>query len=160
MLRLCFVCLGNICRSPIAEGVMRHLVRSASLESVVEVASAGTAGYHSGEPPDPRARAAAKRAGVVVGGQARQFRRADFERFDYVLAMDRSNLEALLALSPDAAARSKLHLLRSFEPASPPEASVPDPYYGTDTDFDDVVAICLAACAPLLERLRQEHRLA
>jgi protein-tyrosine phosphatase len=159
MLRLCFVCLGNICRSPIGEGVMRHLLREAALAERVEVDSAGTAGYHAGDAPDSRARGAGRRVGIEVGGRARQFKRVDFERFDYVLAMDRSNFEDLCELAPDAAARAKVHLLRSFDAASPQGASVPDPYYGGDEDFDDVVQICLAACRPLLERLRHEHSL-
>ena len=159
MLRLCFVCLGNICRSPIGEGVMRHLLEAAGLGGAVEVDSAGTAGYHSGEPPDARARAAGRRFDVEVAGRARQFKRADFARFDYVLAMDRTNFDDLSELAGDDAGRQKLFLLRSFDPASPQGASVPDPYYGEDEDFDDVVRICLAACAPLLERLRREHHL-
>jgi protein-tyrosine phosphatase len=159
MLRLCFVCLGNICRSPIGEGVMRHLLNDAGLADLVEVDSAGTAGYHAGELPDARARAAGRRLGVHVGGRARQFERADFERFDYVLAMDRANFDDLAELAPSAEARQKLHLLRSFDPASLPGASVPDPYYGDDEDFDDVVRICQAACTRLLEKLRREHDL-
>jgi protein-tyrosine phosphatase len=135
---------------------MRHLLEEAGLAGAVEVDSAGTAGYHAGEPPDARARAAGRRFGVEVGGRARQFKRADFERFDYVLAMDRTNLEDLGELAKDAPARQKLFLLRSFDPQSPEGASVPDPYYGDDEDFDDVVRICLAACTPLLERLRRE----
>lgn len=138
---------------------MRHLLQQAGLGGVVEVDSAGTAGYHSGEAPDRRARAAGQRFGVEVGGRARQFKRGDFQRFDYVLAMDRSNYDDLAELAPDAAARGKLHLLRGFDPAASAGASVPDPYYGGDDDFDEVVRICLAACAPLLERLRQEHQL-
>jgi len=159
MLRLCFVCLGNICRSPIGEGVMRHLLEGAGLTGKVEVDSAGTAGYHAGEPPDARARAAGRRLGIEVGGRARQFKRADFERFDYVLAMDRTNFEDLSELVKDSTLRERLHLLRRFDPDSPEGASVPDPYYGDDEDFDDVVRICLAACAPLLEQLRREHKL-
>ncbi len=159
MLRLCFVCLGNICRSPIGEGVMRHLLREAGLSEQVAVDSAGTAGYHTGEPPDPRARAAGKRFGVEVHGRARQFQRADFDRFDYVLAMDRSNFEDLSELAGSSEAREKLYLLRSFDETAPSGASVPDPYYGGNDDFDDVVRICLSACAPLLERLRREHQL-
>jgi protein-tyrosine phosphatase len=159
MLRLCFVCLGNICRSPIAEGVMRHLLQSAGLAELVEVDSAGTAGYHAGELPDARARAAGRRFGIAVGGHARQFKSSDFERFDYVLALDRSNFEDLAALAPAPPLRQRLHLLRSFDPSSPAGASVPDPYYGDDEDFDDVVRICLAACAPFLEVLRREHAL-
>lgn len=137
---------------------MRHLLQEAGLGDKVEVDSAGTAGYHTGELPDVRARAAGKRKGIEVGGRARQFKRADFERFDYVLAMDRTNFEDLVELAGDAAVREKLHLLRSFDPGSPAGASVPDPYYGDDEDFDDVVRICLAACTPMLERLRREHR--
>lgn len=159
MLKLCFVCLGNICRSPIGEGVMRHLVQDAGLAAAIEVDSAGTAGYHAGEPPDARARAAGRRAGVEVGGRARQFKSADFARFDYVLAMDDANFRDLGALAPDLAARKKLHLLRSFDPQSPPGATVPDPYYGDDADFDDVVRICLDACRPLLAGLRRDHGL-
>jgi len=138
---------------------MRHLLTGASLSERVEVESAGTAGYHAGDAPDARARSAGRRVGIEVGGRARQFKRADFERFDYVLAMDRANFEDLSELAPDATARAKIHLLRSFDAASPQGASVPDPYYGGDDDFDDVVRICLAACAPLLERLRREHAL-
>ena len=159
MLRLCFVCLGNICRSPIGEGVMRHLLERAGLADKVEVDSAGTAGYHAGEPPDARARAAGRRLGIEVAGRARQFKRADFERFDYVLAMDSSNLDDLAELARDPELRKRLHLLRGFDPTSLPGASVPDPYYGGDEDFDDVVRICLAACGPLLDVLRREHGL-
>jgi protein-tyrosine phosphatase len=159
MLKLCFVCLGNICRSPIGEGVMRHLLQQAGLASVVEVDSAGTAGYHAGELPDARARAAGRRFGVEVSGCARQFKRADFARFDYVLAMDAANFADLAALAADAGARDKLHLLRSFDPESPRGASVPDPYYGDDSDFDDVLRICQTACAQLLEKLRRDHEL-
>jgi protein-tyrosine phosphatase len=136
---------------------MRHLLEEAGLAEQVEVDSAGTAGYHSGDLPDARARAAGKRLGIEVSGHARQFKRADFERFDYVLAMDRSNFDDLTVLAPDAAARQKLHLLRKFDPDSAHGASVPDPYYGEDEDFDDVVRICLAACKPLLEQLRNQH---
>jgi len=138
---------------------MRHLLEDAGLGAIVEVDSAGTAGYHSGEPPDARARAAGRRFGIEVGGRARQFKSAGFSRFDYVLAMDRSNFEDLGDLAPDLTSRQKLHLLRSFEPGAATGASVPDPYYGDEEDFDDVVRICLAACNPLLEKLRQEHRL-
>jgi protein-tyrosine phosphatase len=136
---------------------MKHLLQQAGLSDKVEVDSAGTAGYHAGEAPDSRARAAGRRFDIEVGGRARQFKAADFERFDYVLAMDNSNFEDLSKLAPDAAAKGKLHLLRTFDPASPKGASVPDPYYGDDEDFDDVVRICMAACAPLLAQVRREH---
>lgn len=158
MIRVCFVCLGNICRSPSAEGVMRHLVRAAGLEGAIEVDSAGTAGYHTGEPPDPRACAAGKRCGIEIGGVARQFQRRDFDEFDYVLAMDASNLEHLRRIAPKESVH-KVALLRSFDAASPPGAPVPDPYYGDDAGFDEVIAFCRAACAGLLEHIRREHGL-
>jgi protein-tyrosine phosphatase len=156
---LCFVCLGNICRSPTAAGVMRHLVKEAGLEQSVKIESAGTAGYHRGEAPDRRACAAGARRGIPIEGSARQFVRSDWDRFDYVLAMDRANLEDLEKTAPAAARAGKLHLLRSFDPAAPAGASVPDPYYGGEEGFDDVLELCLSACRGLLERIRREHGL-
>ena len=138
---------------------MRHLVREAGLEQQIAVDSAGTAGYHTGEAPDRRARAAGARRGVAIDGAARQFKRADFQRFDYVLAMDRANYDDLAELATDAAARGKLHLLRSFDPKTPKGADVPDPYYGGDDGFDHVLDLCFDACRPLLERIRREHGL-
>jgi protein-tyrosine phosphatase len=159
MVSVCFVCLGNICRSPTAEGVMRHLVREAGLEEAVRVDSAGTGSWHVGDSPDRRARAAGARRGIEIAGAARQFQRADFARFDYVLAMDGENFANLEKLAPNAEARKKLHLLRSFDPASPADSSVPDPYYGGAEGFDEVIELCLAACRPLLERIRRDHSL-
>jgi protein-tyrosine phosphatase len=156
---LCFVCLGNICRSPTAAGVMRHLVKEAGLEGAVKVESAGTAGYHQGEAPDRRARAAGARRGIPIDGAARKFERSDWDRFDYVLAMDRANYEDLETTAPAEARAGKLHLLRSFDPASPSGSSVPDPYYGGDDGFDEVLELCLSACRPLLERIRRERGL-
>ncbi len=138
---------------------MRHLVERAGLADKIRVESAGTAGYHEGDPPDFRACAAGERRGIVIGGWARQFQPGDFEDFDYVLAMDRSNLEDLASLAPNAGAKKKLHLLRSFDPKSPAGADVPDPYYGSEDGFDLVLELCLAACKPLLERVRREHGL-
>ena len=130
--RVCFVCLGNICRSPTAEGVFRHLVAEVGLSSAFEIDSAGTAGYHSGEAPDPRARAAGKRAGIAVGGQARQFMATDFARFDHVIAMDAANAKDLRRIAPTGEASAKIRLMRSFDPAAPKNAPIPDPYYGEE----------------------------
>lgn len=154
--RVCFVCLGNICRSPTAEGIFRHLVREAGLEGRIAVESAGTGGYHVGEPPDRRAAVTARERGVALGGRAQQFRARDFARFDHVVAMDATNRRDLLALAPDAAARAKVSLLRDFDPDAPPDAAVPDPYYGGDGGFDEVFDICDAACRGLLARLRAD----
>ncbi|MEI9949222.1 MAG: low molecular weight protein-tyrosine-phosphatase [Pseudomonadota bacterium] len=157
--RVCFVCLGNICRSPTAEGVFRHLVAEAGLSARFEIDSAGTAGYHSGEAPDRRARAAGKRAGIVVDGAARQFVADDFARFDHVIAMDASNLKDLQRLAGDSEAAAKVRLLRSFDPAAPKDAPVPDPYYGDDAGFDQVLELCRTACRHLLEEIRREQQL-
>lgn len=159
MVRLCFVCLGNICRSPTAEAVMRHLVASEGLEDKVEIDSAGTGDWHVGYPPDARSSRAAAARGVTLSGKARQVTPADFERFDYLLAMDCSNQQALKTLAPDEGARKKVHLLRSFDPASEGwELEVPDPYYGGERGFDEVFEICEAACRGLLQHLRAEGR--
>lgn len=136
---------------------MRHLVREAGLEDKVRVDSAGTAGYHTGELPDSRARAAGARRGIEVGGRARQFKRTDFDRFDYVIAMDQSNYDDLLELAGERGAQGKLHLLRSFDPTAPRGAAVPDPYYGGEDGFDEVLEMCFSACRHLLERIRKEH---
>jgi len=157
--RVCFVCLGNICRSPTAEGVFRHLVAEAGLTARFEIDSAGTAGHHLGEAPDRRARAAGKRAGIVVEGAARQFLASDFARFDHVIAMDRSNLDDLRRLARNAEALAKLRLLRSFDPQAPQDAPVPDPYYGDDAGFDQVLELCRTACRHLLEEIRREQQL-
>ena len=150
--RVCFVCLGNICRSPTAEGVFRALVAEAGLDTRIAVESAGTAAYHAGEPADPRTRATAAARGVHLAGRARRFEARDFARFELVLAMDAENERALRRLAPSAEARAKVTRLRSFEPA-PASLDVPDPYYGGEGGFDEVYDICEAACRELLAHL-------
>jgi protein-tyrosine phosphatase len=138
---------------------MKHLVAREGLSERVAVESAGTADYHTGELPDRRARAAARARGIDLDSRARQFVPADFDRFDYVLAMDSENECNLKRLAPDARARAKLRLFRSFDPTSPLGAPVPDPYYGGDDGFEQVLDLCEAACAGLVSHLRREHRL-
>lgn len=157
--RVCFVCLGNICRSPTAEATMRLLLEEARLSVDIEIDSAGTGAWHVGEPPDRRATAAAKRRGIDVRGRARKVVLKDFERFHYVIAMDRSNRSDLHLLAPSHEARSKVELLRNFDPSSPPDAEVPDPYYGSGDGFERVLDICEAACRGLLQHIRDNHRL-
>ena len=159
VLTVCFVCLGNICRSPTAEGVFRALLREAGLQDEVAVESAGTAGYHIGALPDARARAAAQARGLELVSRARQFAPQDWLRCDYVLAMDRQNFEILAASAPDAVARAKLRLFRSFDPAAPEGAEVPDPYFGGPEGFEHVLDLCAAAGTGLLALLRREHGL-
>jgi protein-tyrosine phosphatase len=155
-MRILFVCMGNICRSPTAEGVMRGLLRTAGLERVVAIDSAGTGGWHAGDPPDSRAVAAARSRDIVVDGAARQVTDEDFERYDLLLAMDRENERDLLARAPDAQARAKVRLLREFDPAAVAagDLDVPDPYYGGPHGFDRVLDLVEAACRGLLDEVR------
>lgn len=157
--RICFVCLGNICRSPTAEGVMRHLVSSMGLDARILVDSAGTAAYHVGERADGRARQFARARGIALESRARQFLDEDFARFDLVLAMDAENLADLRALPGAAAFEGELRLARDFDPAAQRGAEVPDPYYGGDRGFEHVLDLCEAACLGLIDRLRDEGRL-
>jgi protein-tyrosine phosphatase len=153
--RLLFVCLGNICRSPTAEGVMRSLVKSAGLADRVHVDSAGTGGWHIGSAPDARAAAAAAARGIALEGRARQVRREDFSEFDLLLAMDRSNLQALQMLAGSQEERARVRLLREFDPAAAAsgELDVPDPYYGSANGFEEVLDLVTAACGGLLAQV-------
>ncbi|MGI8557710.1 MAG: low molecular weight protein-tyrosine-phosphatase [Solirubrobacteraceae bacterium] len=149
--RVLFVCLGNICRSPTAEGVMRSLADAQSFE--LELDSAGTGGWHVGSAPDARATQAAAARGIALAGSARQVTAADFERFDLLVAMDRANARELRGLAPDAESRDKVALLRSWDPeASSPD--VPDPYYDGGGGFEEVLDAVQAACYGLLAELR------
>ncbi len=154
--RLLFVCLGNICRSPTAEGVMRALVEEAGMQRRVELDSAGTGAWHVGNPPDARAVAAARVRGIALEGSARQVREDDFDDFDLVLAMDRSNLRDLRELAGGGERRAKVRLLRELDPAGAGDRDleVPDPYYGAAGGFDEVLDLVQAACAGLLARIR------
>ena len=156
-MKILFVCMGNICRSPTAEGVMRSLVREAGLEDEFEIDSAGTGGWHVGNPPDARATESARRRGITLAGEARRVTREDFERYDLLLAADRENLAELRALAPNEESRSKVRLLREFDPHSEgaPDLDVPDPYYGGPDGFEDVLDLVEAACRGLLRHARQ-----
>jgi len=155
VVRICFVCLGNICRSPTAEAVMRHLVKQEGLAKQIEIDSAGTGDWHVGDPPDRRACAVGTARGIPLSGVAQQFTAADFARYDHVIAMDRSNRDDLLRMTTAPADRAKVRLLRSFDASAPPEADVPDPYYGGSRGFDEVFDICDRACRGLLAHLRR-----
>jgi protein-tyrosine phosphatase len=175
--RLLFVCMGNICRSPTAEGVMRALVADAGLQDSIQLDSAGTGAWHVGSPPDERAAAVALPHAIVLDGRARQVRREDFDDFDLLLAMDRSNLRELRQQARGEAERAKVRLLREFDPASGAQGAcspagwiggknsvpegrvrddldVPDPYYGGAGGFDKVFELVHAACEGLLEQIR------
>lgn len=152
MTKVLFVCMGNICRSPTAEGVFRHFLRRNQLDGRVEVDSAGTHGYHVGEAPDPRTqRAAAARGYDLSSIRARKVAPADIEYFDLVLAMDRSNLDALKAMAaPEFSDRIRLFMdyARNFD-----DCEVPDPYYGLGHGFDLVIDMVEDASQGLIDEL-------
>ena len=157
MRRILFVCLGNICRSPTAEAVMRHRLEAAGLGGEVEVESAGTGSWHVGHPPDERSTAAALRRGVELGGSARQVGPEDFERFEMLIAMDEQNLADLRALAPVPEHEEKVRLLREFDPTAVEagDLAVPDPYYGEGDGFELVLDVVERACEGLVESLRR-----
>lgn len=154
-MKVLFVCLGNICRSPLGEGILRHLLDQAGLAGQIAIDSAGTGGWHIGEPPDARSIAVATRHGVSLAGQrARQVRPTDFSEFDLILAMDRQNLADLHRQCP-AAARGRLRLLRSFDPEAGDD--VPDPYHDGDAGFEHVFAMIRRCCEVLVRSLPQQQ---
>lgn len=154
-IRVCFVCLGNICRSPTAKGIMQHLVHQAGLSERIHVDSAGTAAYHVGDRADRRALAELRRRGVPLDHLGQQFTRSDFERFDLVVAMDRANERDLRRIAPDEDAAAKVRLLREWDREAGGDLEVPDPYYGGDDGFVEVFDMVERSCVALLEELGQ-----
>ena len=153
-----FCCMGNICRSPSAEGLFLTEARRQGLDAQLQVDSAGTHGYHAGEPPDARAQRHAQRRGVDLGGlRARQVVAADFERFDLIVAMDRQNLQWLRESCPEPL-QHKLRLMMSFAPRAGTD-EVPDPYYGGAEGFERVLDLLDQACAGLLGHVQAELQL-
>jgi protein-tyrosine phosphatase len=158
--RVCFVCWGNICRSPLAEGVLRALVDDAGLTHRIAVDSAGTSSEHLGQQPDRRALAEATRRGVDIDGhRAWRFESADFDRFDLIVALDRMNLDRLRPRAQTQQHKDKLVLLRAFDPEAEPSGDpyhldVPDPYHGGPDDFALVYDLCERACRGLLDHIR------
>lgn len=150
--RILFVCLGNICRSPAAEGVFATLVEREGRSAEFELDSAGTGAWHVGEPPDARMRRAAEARGITLTGRARQVTAADFDRFDLIFAMDRQNRTELLERAPPDQ-RHKVQLFRDHDADAPGE-DVPDPYYGGADGFDDVLDIVTRTGASILASIR------
>jgi protein-tyrosine phosphatase len=152
--RILFVCMGNICRSPTAEGVFRYHAEQAGQAERLHIDSAGTHAYHTGEPPDHRARAAAQRRGMSLDGiRARRVTTTDFEQFDLIIAMDEDNLERLREEAPDEH-QAKLRLFLEYGEAS--EREVPDPYYGGSAGFERVLDLVEDASRGLLETLSHD----
>jgi protein-tyrosine phosphatase len=157
-LRVCFVCTGNICRSPMAEQVFRARLAEAGLDGVVEADSAGTDGWHEGDGADHRTVAVLEAGGYAGTHTARQLRAAWFASRDLVIALDAGHLRRLRRLAPTPQDAAKVRLLRSFDPALPAgsDLDVPDPYYGDLAGFEECLEMCEAACDGLLEAVRQE----
>ena len=153
-----FVCLGNICRSPMAEGVFEAKVNTAGLSERIRIDSAGTSAYHVGEPPDSRMRSTAHQFGLDIDAQrSRQVNRDDFLEFDYIIAMDRSNLHNLQRMMPPEG-KAVLRMMREFD-TQPGDGDVPDPYYGGAGGFQKVYEILSRSGENFLSFLKQEHGL-
>ncbi|CAL9513475.1 low molecular weight protein-tyrosine-phosphatase [Streptomyces griseomycini] len=154
--RVCFVCTGNICRSPMAESVFRARVAEAGLDGLVEVDSAGTGGWHEGDGADPRTVAVLRENGYGTGHTARQFAPSWFARLDLVIALDSGHLAALRRLAPTERDADKVRLLRSYDPAAGDDLDVPDPYYGGADGFDACLEMVEAASTGLLAAVREQ----
>jgi protein-tyrosine phosphatase len=151
--RILFVCLGNIIRSPLAENLFRHLASEAGLDGKYEVDSAGTGAGHAGEAPDARMRRTAERHGLHYGGEARQVRLSDFDKFDLIVAMDTDNFRELKARARSPELAKKIRLLRDFDLAAGRNASVPDPYYDGNDGFEETYHVIEAGVQGLIEAL-------
>jgi protein-tyrosine phosphatase len=147
-----FVCLGNICRSPTGEGVCKKLASERGLDGTLRIDSAGTSGWHIGEPADERMRQAAANRGYDLDSLGRKFVRSDFEEFDLIIAMDRENRRDILSLDPDGKYAHKVKLLCDYLPNSP-VSDVPDPYYGGRQGFETVLDMIEEACEGILDEL-------
>ena len=154
--KVLFVCMGNICRSPLAHGLFEHRVEEAGLSDRIAIDSAGTHAYHVGEQPDPRSQQTALRHGIDLSSQrARKVAGGDFERFDYIVAMDRDNHANLSAICP-AEHNDKVKLFLEFAPQLS-ETEVPDPYYGGDSGFEHVYQLIDAAADGLMADIKSRH---
>ncbi|MER6783558.1 low molecular weight protein-tyrosine-phosphatase [Streptomyces sp. NPDC000658] len=154
--RVCFVCTGNICRSPIAESVFRARVEEAGLDALVEVDSAGTGDWHEGEKADPRALSVLKEHGYALDHTARRFESSWFARLDLVIALDLGHLTALRRLAPTGEDAAKVRLLRSYDPAAGDDLDVPDPYYGGRDGFEECLEMVEEASSGLLAAVRED----
>lgn len=153
--RLLFVCMGNICRSPLAESVFRHLARERGVEERFEIDSAGTSGYHVGDPPDRRSVATARARGVTVTGASRPLSDRDLNEFDYIIVMDAENHAFVNRLQAAVRGSARVHRLREWDPEQA-DLDVPDPYYGGPRGFEEVHDIVERSCAALLDHLLVE----
>lgn len=149
--KICFVCLGNICRSPTAEGIFQHLINERGLENYFEVDSAGTSAYHIGESADNRSQRTANKHGISLNSKARRFKASDLEYYDLILAMDNKNLRNIQQMANEEQ-MNKVGQMRDFDP-NPGNGEVPDPYQGGREGFENVFQIVKRSCENLLDEL-------
>ena len=149
--KICFVCLGNICRSPTAEGIFQHLIDDRGLEDYFEIDSAGTSAYHIGESANSKSQRTAQSHGITLHSKARQFKQFDLEHYDLILAMDNENLRNVRQMA-NGDQEAKIGRMRDFDP-QPDDGEVPDPYYGGPEGFENVFQIVKRSCENLLDEL-------
>jgi protein-tyrosine phosphatase len=152
--KILFVCLGNICRSPTAEGVFQHLVNERELQPYFYIDSAGTSAWHIGEPANSKSRQTASKHGIELNSRARKFEPADLEEYDLILAMDRENLQNIRQLDNQNRFSDKIQLMRDYDP-QPGDDEVPDPYYGGMDGFQHVFEVVRRSCEALLDELEE-----
>jgi protein-tyrosine phosphatase len=155
-IRVLFVCLGNICRSPLAEAIFKNKLKERGLQDQIQADSCGTSNYHIGGLPDPRTITNARSNGIEIAHFARQLCQADIREFDYVMAMDKSNYQNILKLEADKKFHTKVHLMRSYDPIDK-NADVPDPYHGGEKGFQEVFDILNRTMDRFIDHLESEH---
>lgn len=158
-IRLLFVCLGNICRSPAAEGIMKSIVEKNDLQDLIEVDSAGTSGWHEGELPDERMRAHGEKRKYDFCSRSRKFKKSDFDDFDYIIVMDENNYHNVKVLAHSSHQMDKIRLMTDFSQQYNYYEQIPDPYYGGSSDFELVLDLLEDACKGLMHTIKNDYSL-
>ena len=158
-IRLLFVCLGNICRSPAAEGIMAGIVEKNDLQDIIEVDSAGTSGWHEGDLPDERMRSHGEKRGYDFCSRARKFRRSDFDDFDYIIVMDQNNYTTVKSMASSPEQAGKIHLMTDYAVQYSSQDEIPDPYYGGSSGFELVLDLLEDAREGLLQSIKKDYSL-
>lgn len=158
MKKVLFICLGNICRSPMAEGIFKKMIRDNNLDNEIMADSAGTSNYHIGDDPDERMQETAMRHEIKLNHKARQLTSSDFQHFDYFVAMDSSNLEDINLIASKTNIKPEILMMRDFDNNSD-SINVPDPWYGGEDGFEKVYNILFRSCKKFIEYLKTQHKL-